>query len=392
MKPKDTLLSIMYEFRSMHKLISFVLPLVSLIAFVGCRTNDERTKIGDSLPQKKGEVEPPFIMIPPDDFEPPMGMVWIKGGIFEQGAVSNDSLAMVHEKPAHVVMVDGFYMRIHEVTNAEFQKFVDATGYITVAERDLDWEELKKQVPLGTPKPHDSILRPGSLVFRKTPEPVTNFMDVSQWWKWTVGASWKHPQGPSSNIAGKDNHPVVHIAFEDALAYCDWAGERLPTEAEWEYAARGKSNDASPYPWGASSKDLHLSANTWTGTFPHANNANDGFEGTAPVGSYPPNSFKLFDMSGNVWEWTSDWYHAKYYEQLAKQDHRAVNPKGAKTPLNPNNPYAQEKVIKGGSFLCHEDYCASYRISARMANTLDSAQEHLGFRTVIDYHMALNQK
>ncbi|WP_163417732.1 formylglycine-generating enzyme family protein [Flagellimonas sp. HSM57] len=312
----------------------------------------------------------------------PEGMIWIPGGSFEQGAVAGDQLAMAHEKPSHTVTVDGFFMDATEVTNAEFKKFIEATGYVTVAERALDWEEMKQQLPPGTPKPHDSIFQPGSLIFRKTPKPVTNFMDVSQWWKWKVGASWKHPKGPGSDLIGKENHPVVHISFEDALAYCEWKGHRLPTEAEWEYAARGNAVKDAPYHWGVLKDGLENRANTWTGTFPNENDEADGFEGAAPVKSFEANAFGLYDTSGNVWEWTSDWYNTKYYRTLANSEEEIINPQGAKEAYNANNPYVQEKVIKGGSFLCHESYCASYRISSRMANSTDSAQEHLGFRTV----------
>jgi len=310
------------------------------------------------------------------------GMVWIPGGEFIQGAVRNDNMAMSHEKPAHKVYVDGFYMDIHEVTNAEFAKFVDETGYITVAEREIDWEEMKKQLPAGTEKPHDSILQPGSLVFKKTKNSVPNLYDYSQWWEWKIGANWKHPNGPESNIDGKDDHPVVHIAYEDAQSYCKWAGRRLPTEAEWEFAARaGKTGDK--FFWGDDIAQLSLHANSWEGEFPVNNTMEDGYERRAPVMTYPKNDFGLYDMAGNVWEWTSDWYNTNYYNELASSNQVEKNPKGAKSTFNSSNPYAKEKVIKGGSFLCSASYCASYRISARMATSPDSGMEHLGFRTVL---------
>jgi len=310
----------------------------------------------------------------------PEGMVWVPGGEFTQGAVAGDQHAMSHEKPAHKVAVDGFFMDIHEVTNKQFAAFVDATGYVTIAEREIDWEEMKKQLPEGTPKPHDSIMQPGSLVFKKTKEKVPNLYDFSQWWKWTIGANWKMPDGPGSSIAGRDMDPVVHIAYHDALAYCEWAGRRLPTEAEWEYAARGGQENGT-YFWGSDESVLTKMANTWNGEFPFANSKLDGFERRAPVKTYPPNKFGLYDMAGNVWEWTSDWYNTGYYEELSKTG-IAVNPNGAATAFNASNAYAKEKVMKGGSFLCNASYCASYRISARMASSLDSSLEHLGFRTV----------
>lgn len=361
------------------KYIAFYI-LLAMALLCACKQNDPTSSKKET--EQIGQVVP----LVDSTIIKENGMILIPGGAFEQGAIPGDRMAMHHEKPSHRVTVNPFYMKATEVTNSEFQKFVAATGYQTVAERALDWQELRKQLPSGTPKPHDSLLQPGSLVFQKTQMPVTDFRDVSQWWVWTVGASWKHPHGPGSSIQGKENHPVVHIAYEDARAYCNWLGARLPTEAEWEYAARGGMATSTPYPWDATNKKLAVQANTWTGTFPINNDENDGYEGTAPVGSYPPNKFGLYDMSGNVWEWTNDWYHTQYYAELTKKAGPIDNPKGAATAFNPNNPYAKEKVIKGGSFLCNASYCASYRISARMANTLDSAQEHLGFRIVMEYN------
>ncbi len=309
----------------------------------------------------------------------PKGMVWIPGGLFMQGAVSHDVNAMAHEKPVHKVRVDGFFMDIHEVTNAEFSEFVAQTDYVTLAEREINWEEMKKQLPEGTPKPADSLLQAGSLVFKSIA--TTNLYDYSQWWQWTIGANWKHPQGPDSSIKGKENNPVVHIAYEDALAYCKWKGRRLPTEAEWEYAARGGS-EATIHSWGNEVTALAEMANTWTGQFPQQNTKKDGFEGLSPVKTYAPNGYGLYDMAGNVWEWTNDWYNSNYYHELGLNNGTALNPEGAAKPFNKNNPYAQERIIKGGSFLCNASYCASYRISSRMASSLDSAMEHLGFRTV----------
>ncbi|WP_350287733.1 formylglycine-generating enzyme family protein [uncultured Croceitalea sp.] len=317
----------------------------------------------------------------PDSVETFEGMVWVPGGVFQQGAVNGDNMAMGHEKPSHPVAVDGFFMDVAEVTNAQFAEFVAHTGYITLAERKVNWEEMKKQLPEHTPKPHDSVMQPGSLVFRKVE--VSNLQDFSQWWKWTLGANWRQPNGPKSTIRGKENEPVVHIAYEDAVAYCDWKGHRLPTEAEWEYAARG-GNDNSIYFWGNAFEELPKMANTWTGTFPSTNDTQDGFELRAPVKSFQPNAYGLYDMAGNVWEWTSDWYNSRYYKQANDSGNLLVNPKGAIEAYNVGNPYVQERVIKGGSFLCNQSYCASYRLSSRMATTVDSSLEHLGFRTVKD--------
>lgn len=363
---------------------------VCLVFFlISCK--EENKMISRQLPSQSSEESPgseqqlSLITELPTDVKAPEGMVWIPGGEFIQGAVPGDQFAMSHEKPAHKVAVDGFFMTIHEVTNAEFTEFVKETGYVTVAEREIDWEEMKKQLPEGTPKPHDSIMQPGSLVFKKTKVSVPNLYDFSQWWKWTIGANWKHPDGPGSSLRGKEDHPVVHVAYEDALEYCKWAGRRLPTEAEWEYAARGEQA-AGAYYWGKDDSALSKMANTWNGEFPVSNTIADGFEGRAPVQSYPPNGFGLYDMAGNVWEWTGDWYNTNYYGELNKTN-LSLNPDGAAAPFNATNPYAREKVMKGGSFLCNASYCASYRVSARMATSLDSSLEHLGFRTVASLEM-----
>lgn len=366
-----------------NTILSFT-GLFFLSFLIGCK--EEKKTISETVESPKTAektrptvVDTVVIKEKPLDIETPEGMVWIPGGVFSQGAVPQDQAAMDHEKPAHRVAVDGFFMDITEVTNAEFKEFVDETGYKTVAEREIDWEEMKKQLPEGTPKPHDSIMQPGSLTFRKTKSSVSNLYDFSQWWKWTIGANWMHPNGPGSNIKGKDDYPVVHIAYEDAVAYCEWADRRLPTEAEWERAAKGQ-HLTSTFFWGDEDGQLSQKANTWEGEFPVTNTKTDGFENRAPVKSYPPNDFGLYDMAGNVWEWTSDWYNTGYYNEMEKIV--AKNPQGAVSAYNERDPYAKEKVMKGGSFLCNASYCASYRISARMATSLDSSLEHLGFRTV----------
>jgi formylglycine-generating enzyme required for sulfatase activity len=246
----------------------------------------------------------------------------------------------------------------------------------------VDWDLIKQQLPPGTPKPHDSLLLPGSLLFKKTKESVPNLYDFSQWWRWTTGANWKQPEGKGSSINEKDNHPVVHLSFEDAMAYCNWAGRRLPTEAEWEFAARGGKRDKI-YFWGDLTDKLSSYVNSWEGEFPVDNTQADGFEKSAPVKTYPPNGYGLYEISGNVWEWTSDWYSSQYY-QYCKENSITNNPKGPKEAFNPSNPYVDERVIRGGSFLCNASYCASYRVSSRMATDPNTSLEHLGFRTVID--------
>nr|WP_317044015.1 formylglycine-generating enzyme family protein [Croceivirga radicis] len=354
--------------------------ITAFLILLGCRQEPKRNAPSqDGLNLKPQTTK--LVVSKPPNLEPPVDMVWIKGGTFYQGALPEDSLAMQHEKPRHKVTVNGFYMDMHEVTNDQFAEFVAATNYVTVAERAISWDEMKKQLPPETPKPHDSILQPGSLVFKKSKSSLPNLYDYSQWWEWKIGANWRHPNGPGSSIEGKGKYPVVQIAYEDALAYCEWKGGRLPTEAEWEYAARAeKINDI--YSWPGGLEQLSSHANTWEGEFPVENKLQDGYERRAPVKSYPANAFGLYDMAGNVWEWTSDWYHVNYYANVSEIE-ELKNPSGPEKAYNPSNPYVQEKVIKGGSFLCSASYCASYRISARMATGLDSGAEHLGFRTVL---------
>ncbi|QXP55526.1 formylglycine-generating enzyme family protein [Cellulophaga sp. HaHa_2_95] len=367
--------------------MKFLLPILFALLLLNTQCKEqkkeelikEETKVVLATPDK--EVLNEILVEQPADIAVPKGMVWIPGGTFNQGAVPQDKMAMDHEKPMHEVQVDGFFMDITEVTNAQFAKFVKETGYITVAERAIDWEEMKTQLPEGTPKPHDTILQPGSLIFKKTKSSVPNLYDFSQWWEWKIGADWKHPNGPKSSIQGKDKEPVVQISYEDAMAYCAWAGRRLPTEAEWERASRGYQ-EKTIYFWGDDLSKLATMANTWEGEFPVTNSKLDGFERRAAVMSYPANDFGLYDMAGNVWEWTSDWYSANYFKDVANNVALARNPQGPAKTYNPNNPYAIEKVIKGGSFLCSASYCASYRISSRMGSSPDSGAEHVGFRTV----------
>ena len=308
------------------------------------------------------------------------GMVLIKGGTFDMGADNNQ--ARTDEYPKHPVKVNDFWMDKHEVTNAQFEKFVKATGYITEAEKDVNWEEMKKQLPPNTPKPADSMLVAGSMVFTP-PSKAVPLDDYSQWWSWTPGASWKHPEGPGSDIKGKENYPVVHICYNDAEAYCKWAGKRLPTEAEWEYAARGGLQN-NIYPWG----NEHIEsgtpkANSWNGHFPNLNTARDGFTRTAPVESYAPNNYGLYDMAGNVWEWTSDWYDMNYYHSLPTNK-VTVNPKGPDKSYDERNLYDKRKTIRGGSFLCNDSYCSSYRVAARMPGEISTGMSHTGFRCVAD--------
>lgn len=311
------------------------------------------------------------------DVPPPDGMRWIPGGEFTMGALPGDTLALPYEHPAHRVRVSGFWMDTTEVTNAEFRAFVEATEYVTVAERAPVWEDLASQLPPGTPKPHDSILVAASMVF--TPVETANLVDWSQWWSWVKGANWRHPQGPSSSIEGKDDHPVVQVSWLDAQAYLAWKGMRLPTEAEWEFASRG-GQFGDVYP--CKKEGIHNCGNIWEGRFPAQNTMDDGYLATAPVGSFHPNLFGLYDMAGNVWEWTSDWFHVDYYSQCNEQG-VVTDPQGPEEPYDPQQPYTPVRVQRGGSFLCNDAYCSSYRSSARMRSSEDTGQDHAGFRAVI---------
>ncbi|HBS29173.1 MAG TPA: formylglycine-generating enzyme family protein [Phycisphaerales bacterium] len=314
----------------------------------------------------------------------PPGMVRIPGGEFSMGSQAPD--AWPAEGPVHRVRVRAFWMDATEVTNAQFGAFVGATGYVTVAERPVDWEAMKQQVPPGTPKPADEMLAPGALVFVAPGEDATD-EDLRVWWKWTPGACWRHPEGPGSTIAGRENHPVVQVAWEDAAAYARWAGKRLPTEAEWEFAARG-GIDGAPFVWGEGEPDDERpQANIWQGVFPSKNTLGDGYLTTAPVKSFPPNGYGLFDMAGNVWEWCDDWFRLDQYRarRAGLAPGAAVDdPRGPDEPWDPNEAYSKKRVIRGGSFLCNASYCSSYRPSARLGGAYDTGTSHTGFRCVRD--------
>lgn len=306
------------------------------------------------------------------------GMVWIASGEFSMG--TDDPGVLPNERPAKAAKVEGFWIDAHDVTNAEFRKFVEATAYVTTAEKLVDWTELSKQLPLGTPKPPDEALRPGSLVF-VPPDHAVDLRDLSNWWRWTSGANWRRPQGPGSTIDGKDDHPVVQVSWDDAVAYARWAGKRLPTEAEWEYAAWG-GPARTRYYWGDQLQiGSRFMANTFTGEFPYQNSVADGFTGTSPVKSFPSNGYGLYDMAGNVWQWTAD-----VYREIVPAESNAVArdcctnkdvcERSAASPV-------LERVIKGGSFLCNPDYCESYRPSARRGTPRDTGSEHVGFRCAL---------
>ncbi len=306
-------------------------------------------------------------------------MVWIPGGEFTMGSERSDARA--DEAPAHRVRVDGFWMDASEVTNAQFQKFVAATGYKTTAERAPNLEAIMSQVPPGTPPPAPELLVPGSMVFTPTSGPV-RLDDFRQWWKWTPGADWRHPEGPQSTIEGRDEHPVVQVSWDDAVAYAQWAGKRLPTEAEWEFAARGGLNE-KPFVWGNEDvSDIHPQSNIWQGKFPYENHGADGYQRTAPGKKFAPNGFGLYDMAGNVWEWCSDWYSPAAYRQRGATA-VANNPRGPEQSFDPRRPQMPQRSQRGGSFLCNATYCSSYRPSARMGCTPDTGMSHVGFRCVM---------
>lgn len=301
-------------------------------------------------------------------------MAWVEGGTFAMGS----ERFYAEEAPVHRVRVDGLWMDRHPVTVRRFRRFAEETGYVTVAERPLD--------PAAYPGADPALLVPGSLVFRKAPRRVS-LADHRRWWAYVPGACWRHPGGPGSGVRGRDGHPVTHVAHEDASAYAEWAGRELPTEAEWEHAARG-GLDGAVFAWGDEERPGgRLMANTWQGEFPWHNAKASGYEGTSPVGSFPPNGFGLYDMTGNVWEWTEDFFapgHAAEEEKACCVPH---NPRAelSEVSYDADQPGAHipRRVIKGGSHLCAPSYCLRYRPAARQGEATDTSTSHLGFRCVL---------
>jgi formylglycine-generating enzyme required for sulfatase activity len=308
----------------------------------------------------------------PAPHDAPPGMRWVPGRTFLMGSNKH----YPEEAPAHKVAVDGFWMDACTVTNAQFRRFVEETGHVTLAERAPDAADYPGAKP--------ELLVPASVVFVR-PRRRVSLDDPYAWWTFVPGADWRHPRGPGTAIEGLDDHPVVHVAYEDAEAYARWAGKALPTEAEWELAARGGLGGAE-YTWGVelTPGGRHM-ANTWQGEFPYENRCEDGFEWTAPVGSFPPNGYGLFDMAGNVWEWTTDWFEDRH--KVAHACCTVANPRGGdrERSYDPCIPDIRipRKVMKGGSFLCAPNYCRRYRPAARMAQPVDTSTCHLGFRCIV---------
>jgi formylglycine-generating enzyme len=321
---------------------------------------------GASSKQSNGRGKPPGP-------RPSENMTWIPGGTFLMG--SNDHYS--EEAPAHYVTVEGFWMDKHTVTNEQFNRFVEATGYLTVAERPLN--------PDDYPGAEPGMLVPGSVVFKK-PNHRVDLRNHYNWWTYVPGANWRNPLGPGSLLKkGMARHPVVHIAYEDAEAYAKWAGRELPTEAEWEFAARG-GLEGAVYTWGDEfAPNGRIMANTWQGEFPVENLLTDGYGRTSPVGSFPPNGYGLYDMAGNVWEWTTDWYQE--HGRVANPCCASFNPKGgekeASYDLRTPEIRIPRKVLKGGSYLCAPNYCLRYRPAARISQQIDSGTCHQGFRCVV---------
>ena len=311
--------------------------------------------------------------------QPQQGMIWIPGGEFSMGAQDPPDMNPVgmqaarDARPIHRVYVDGFWMDKTDVTNEEFARFVRATGYVTVAERKPSARDFP-----GAP-PENLVA--GAVVFSPPDHPVP-LDDHLQWWSYMKGANWKHPEGPTSNLRGREKYPVVEVAYDDAEAYAKWAGKRLPTEAEWEFAARGGLS-GKPFVWGDDFRPKgQWMANTFQGAFPVRDTGADGHAGVTAVAQYQPNGYGLFDMAGNVWQWVSDWYRPDHYAQLAQAEAVARNPKGPSSSFDPSEPTEKKRVMRGGSFLCTDQYCSRYMVGTRGKGEVSTGTNHLGFRCV----------
>ena len=368
------------------------LGVIAIGAVIGLARRNSRSRLATATPVSKSPECKSCSSVGPITFAPtvsnsptahgpaPARMVWIPGGEFSMGStVESESLCSLpgvtrDALPVHRVYVDGFWMDVTELTNEDFEQFVNATGYITIAERTPTAEEFP-----GAPTEN---LLAGSTVFTPTKNTVA-LDNYYQWWRYRPGADWRHPEGPQSTIRGKEKYPVVQIAYDDAVAYAKWAGKRLPTEAEWEFAARGGLT-GKLYSWGDDFRpnDKPM-ANTYQGKFPVKDTGADGFAGMSPVASFAPNGYGLYDVAGNAWEWVSDWYRPDYYGQLAKLG-VAHNPKGPESPNDPTEPAAKKRVQRGGSYLCTDQYCSRYMVGTRGKGEISTASNHLGARFVMD--------
>jgi sulfatase modifying factor 1 len=345
---------------------------LALLSSVACGSDNAARS--QAVQSDAAPIAPPIAAARIDTTGPPgpapEGMIWVPGGTFWMGC---ETCGMPDALPVHLVTVRGFWMDRTPVTNAAFAKFVAETRYVTVAERPL----TAADVP-GVPA---EKLVPGSAVFRptKTPVPLDNPL---QWWEYKPGANWKHPDGPGSSTKGREDHPVVHLAFEDVVAYARWAGKRLPSEAEFEFAARG-GLDRNLYSWGNALRPGGKPAsNIWHGAFPARDRGDDGYTGTSPVTAFPPNGFGLYDMGGNVWQWCADWYRPEYYATLERGGAVATNPDGPSSSDDPDEPGIPKRVVRGGSYLCSDQYCTRYLVGSRGKADISIGASNLGFRLV----------
>lgn len=359
------------------------LALLLLLLASGCRDSplaDSGSSVAAANVAQETAFQPTLANRAHPPGVPPPGMVWIPGGEFSMGANDPPDMddagmkATIDARPIHRVDVDGFYMDKTDVTNAQFATFVNATGYVTVAERKPRAQDFP-----GAP-PENLVA--GAVVF-SPPDHAVPLNDHFQWWSYVKGANWRHPSGPTSSLRGKENYPVVQIAYEDAEAYAKWAGKRLPTEAEWEFAARG-GLAGKRFVWGDEFRpNGKWMANTHQGHFPDKDTGEDGFAGISPVAYYPPNPYGLYDMAGNVWQWTSDWYRPDYYGELLAMGRVARNPQGPASSFDPSEPGQPKKVHRGGSYLCTDQYCSRYILGTRAKGEISTGTNHLGFRCVM---------
>ncbi len=327
------------------------------------------------------DEQPPVLKEAPETDDPRLqGMVWIPGGEFQMGSTTGGP----DEFPVHTVQLDGFWMDAHEVTNRQFSRFVEETGYVTTAEQPPQFRSLAPDSELRDLAILEEFNQPGSICSLQlnSRNDIDPEKGAYSWWQYVPGADWKHPEGKESSIDTRMDHPVVHVSWLDVQAYCEWAGKKLPTEAQWEYAARG-GRDSQVYPWGNSrNPDGRWLHNIWQGEFPITNTAEDGHPQTSPVGAFPPNDFGLFDISGNVWEWCADYYHPLYYSISPLR-----NPEGPTESYDPQEPGIIKRVQRGGSFMCSEQYCVGYRVASRMKGEQDTGAFHTGFRCVLTADM-----